>query len=167
MPSPWLTIRSLLWTLAVPVFLAGYVPWRFFGLRDVVLDLRRPLHLIGVIAIGLGAVLMAASIVEFARRGRGTLSPLDPPRRLVVHGPYRYVRNPMYLCVTLIVFGELALTRSRGLFLLWVVWFTVINLVVWLYEEPTLRRQFGREYERYAAGVRRWMPRLTPWQPAD
>jgi protein-S-isoprenylcysteine O-methyltransferase Ste14 len=110
-------------------------------------------------------VLLALCILEFARRGRGTLSPVDPPRTLVIQGLYRYVRNPMYLSVTLIVLGEVLLTRSRGLLSYWVIWFVAVNLFVLGYEEPTLRRQFGDAYERYSAAVGRWWPRFRPWRP--
>ncbi|HEX9895671.1 MAG TPA: isoprenylcysteine carboxylmethyltransferase family protein [Gemmatimonadales bacterium] len=154
--------RSLLWALLLPGFFAGYLPWRYFGLREVVLDFGNALHWIGLMAIGLGAGLLALCIFEFARRGRGTLSPVDPPRHLVVEGLYRSVRNPMYLSVTLIVLGEVVLTRSRGLFAYWAIWFLLVNLFVMGYEEPTLRREFGSAYEAYSAKVGRWLPRLRP-----
>jgi protein-S-isoprenylcysteine O-methyltransferase Ste14 len=163
-PSPvssaWLAFRSLLWALLVPGLFAGYVPWRFFGLSRVRLDLLNPAHLVGLVCLALGTVLLAMCIWEFARRGRGTLSPIDPPRQLVVHGLYRYVRNPMYLSVTTIVLGEVLLTRSRGLLLYWVIWFLFVNLFVIGYEEPTLRRRFGSSYEAYMQRVGRWLPRL-------
>ena len=160
-----LALRSLLWVILLPGFFAGYLPWAFFGLREVRLDPARPLHWLGVLTIGFGVVLLIACVVEFARRGRGTLSPVDPPRRLVVEGLYRHVRNPMYLSVTVIVLGEVVLTGSKGLLTYWIVWFAWVNLFVMGYEEPTLRRQFGRDYEHYAAAVRRWLPRWHPWQP--
>jgi protein-S-isoprenylcysteine O-methyltransferase Ste14 len=156
----WLAARSAAWTVLIPGVFAGYVPWRYFGLGDVALDLRRAEHVAGALGIGVGAALLLACIWHFARRGRGTLSPVDAPRTLVVSGPYRYVRNPMYLSVTVIVLGEVLLTGSRGLLVYWVVWFTVENLFVLGYEEPTLRRRFGDEYQRYCREVRRWIPRI-------
>lgn len=143
------------------------MPWRYFGLRSVVLDPGRPDHWAGLLSIAAGTALLLVCIVEFARTGRGTLSPVDPPRTLVVRGPYRYVRNPMYLGVTLIVLGEVLLTRSRGLLLYWLVWFAGVNLLVLGYEEPALLRQFGPAYERYRAAVRRWIPRLHPWSDSQ
>ena len=110
-----LALRSLLWTVLFPGVFAGYLPWRFFGLDRVRLDWADPLHLAGVLLMALGAALLGACIFEFARSGRGTLSPVDPPRHLVVRGLYRYVRNPMYLSVTTIVLGEVLLTRSGAL----------------------------------------------------
>ncbi|HEV8264802.1 MAG TPA: isoprenylcysteine carboxylmethyltransferase family protein [Gemmatimonadales bacterium] len=154
-----LAVRSLFWTVLFPGVFAGYIPWRFFGVSGVHLDFRSPVHLLGVLCIVLGAVLLGTCIWEFARAGRGTLSPVDPPRELVVRGLYRYVRNPMYLSVTLIVLGELLLTRSRPLLVYWAVWFVAVNLFVIGYEEPTLRRRFGAAYERYTQEVGRWLPR--------
>jgi protein-S-isoprenylcysteine O-methyltransferase Ste14 len=158
--SVWLGARSLLWTLLLPGFLGVYVPWRYFGLRSVQLDVGDPIHLLGLLVIGLGVVLLAACIFEFARSGRGTLAPVDPPKELVVRGLYRYVRNPMYLSVTAIVLGEALLTRSRALLLYWAVWFLSANLFVLLYEEPTLRQRFGPSYEAYTQRVGRWLPRI-------
>ncbi|MCA1658539.1 MAG: hypothetical protein LC627_04490 [Verrucomicrobiaceae bacterium] len=103
MSHGWLALRSVFWTIVFPGFFAGYLPWRFFGLRSVVIDVRIPLHWSGLLLMTLGIALLGVCIFEFARTGRGTLSPADPPRVLVVHGLYRYVRNPMYLSVTLIV----------------------------------------------------------------
>jgi protein-S-isoprenylcysteine O-methyltransferase Ste14 len=137
------------------------VPWRYFGLDRVTVNITDPLALLGVACIVCGAVLLAACIIEFARGGRGTLSPVDPPRHLVVGGLYRYVRNPMYLSVTAIVLGEALLVQSRALALYWVVFFAAANLFVLGYEEPALRAQFGRSYDDYAARVGRWLPK-TP-----
>ena len=157
--SALLVLRSLLWTILLPGFFAGYVPWMYFGLSEASVDWSNPLHLIGGLAIAAGVALLAACIVEFARRGRGTLSPLDPPRHLVVRGLYRYVRNPMYLSVTIIVLGEALLIQSRALAVWWAIWFVFVNLFVIGYEEPTLRRQFGGSYDEYTRRVGRWIPR--------
>lgn len=154
-----LALRSMLWTILLPGVFAGYVPWRYFGVSQVQLDLSDPLHLLGLLLIAIGAALLGACIWEFARRGRGTLSPVDPPKELVVHGLYRYVRNPMYLSVSTIAFGEAVLARSTALLVYWAIFFTVVNLFVVLYEEPTLRSQFGESYERYTQRVGRWLPR--------
>ena len=156
----WLAVRSLLWTILFPGFIAGYVPWQFFGLGQVRLEGLDPISLLGLVCSGLGVVLLAACIMEFARSGRGTLSPVDPPRHLVIHGLYKYVRNPMYLSVTAIVLGEALLTHSLALPLYWAIWFLVVNLFVVGYEEPTLRQQFGRSYDEYAEHVGRWVPRF-------
>jgi protein-S-isoprenylcysteine O-methyltransferase Ste14 len=124
-----------------------------------VVDTSSPRHWLGLAAIGIGVVLLGTCIWEFARRGRGTLAPVDPPTTLVVQGLYRYVRNPMYLSVTMIVLGEALLTGSRALLAFWAVWVRAANLFVIGYAEPTLRRRFGTTYDRYRATVGRWLPR--------
>lgn len=154
-----LAVRSLLWTFLLPGIFAGYVPWRFFGLDRVRIDWSDPIHIVGVSTVGLGAALLAACIFEFARSGRGTLSPVDPPRHLVVRGLYRYVRNPMYLSVTTIILGQALLARSVALAVYWAGWFVCVNLFVMGYEEPTLRDQFGESYDDYTRRVSRWLPK--------
>jgi len=155
-----LALRSILWTLLFPGFFAGYLPWRYFGVRDVDFNWQDPIHLLAGALIAVGASLLLACIFEFARSGRGTLSPVDPPKELVVQGLYRYVRNPMYLSVLTIVAGEIILTRSEALLVYWLIFFTCANLFVMGYEEPYLRRQFGDSYERYTRTVGRWVPRI-------
>ena len=158
--SLWLFLRSAFWTLAFPGFFAGFVPWRYFGLSDVQFDWADPLHLLGGALMAAGAALLLTCIYEFARSGRGTLSPADPPKELVVQGLYRYVRNPMYLSVLTIVAGEIILTRSSALLWYWLTFFLAANLFVRGYEEPYLRRQFGESYQRYTREVGRWLPRF-------
>jgi protein-S-isoprenylcysteine O-methyltransferase Ste14 len=153
-----LMLRSLLWTLLFPGFFAGFLPWRYFGVSDVDLDWSNPVHLAGVLLIASGSALLIACIVDFARKGRGTLSPVDPPKELVVQGLYRYVRNPMYLSVLTIVAGEIILTRSGALLVYWLIFLLCANLFVRGYEEPYLRRQFGDSYDRYTRSVGRWLP---------
>lgn len=160
----WLALRAVFWTLLMPGLFAFYLPWRYFGLREVSIDISNPRQWFGMLCIDMGTILLLACIWEFARRGRGTLSPADPPRHLVVSGLYRFVRNPMYLSVTLIVFGEVMLTFSQPLLVYWVIWFVIVNLFVMAYEEPTLRGQFGDQYEQYTRNVGRWIPRPTPWR---
>jgi protein-S-isoprenylcysteine O-methyltransferase Ste14 len=154
-----LWLRSLLWTILLPGVVAGYVPWTFFALNRIGWEWR-PGFLAGALIVAAGVLLLAACVIEFARSGRGTLSPVDPPRHLVVRGLYRYVRNPMYLSVTAILLGEVLLTRSRALAIYWAIWFAVVNVFVMAYEEPWLRGRFGDSYAEYAANVGRWLPRL-------
>ena len=162
-----LALRSLLWVILLPGFFAGYLPWRYFGVGSVVLDFTNPLHGAGLLAVAGGVILLGACVWEFARTGRGTLSPVDPPRVLVARGLYRHVRNPMYLSVTLIVLGEVLLTGSGALLAYWAVWFLAVNAFVMGFEEPTLRRQFGETYRHYADAVGRWIPRLRPYTGPD
>jgi len=161
MSAPLLALRSALWATLLPGMVALILPWRFFGLRDARPDFSDPVHLLAILLFGVGAVLLTVCIVEFARSGRGTLSPADPPKVLVVAGLYRYVRNPMYLSVALMLTGELLLTRSQSLLIFALGWFTLVNLFVLAYEEPRLRTLFGASYEAYCRQVPRWLPRLS------
>lgn len=160
----WLALRALFWTVAFPGVFAFYLPWTLFDLGSTGIDPSHPRQLFGVACIAAGTLLLLACIWEFARRGRGTLSPVDPPKHLVVSGLYRFVRNPMYLSVTTIVLGEVLLSMSSGLLIYWAIWFGVVNVFVMGYEEPALRRQFGADYDRYAHSVGRWLPRLSPYR---
>lgn len=143
-----------------PGVVAGYVPWRYFGLREAHWDHLGLAQIVGLFGIAAGVLLEAACVWEFARSGRGTLSAVDPPRELVVRGLYRYVRNPMYLSVSLILLGEALAIGSRALFLYWAVFFILANGFVIIYEEPNLRRRFGASYDRYVNSVGRWIPRF-------
>jgi len=113
----------------------------------------------GVVVAASGAVLALWCIVAFIVIGRGTPAPFDPPRRLVVVGPYRRVRNPMYVGVVSIVFGESILFRSYDLVACALILCLMFHLFVVFYEEPTLRKKFGADYEEYCKAVPRWIPR--------
>jgi protein-S-isoprenylcysteine O-methyltransferase Ste14 len=111
-----------------------------------------------------GALLVTWSLYYFWTRGRGTLAPWDPPRRFVVSGPYCYVRNPMIGGVILVLFGEAMVLRSLP-HLEWAGLFLLLNAVyIPLLEEPMLRARFGAPYTRYSGHVRRFLPRLTPYE---
>lgn len=105
-----------------------------------------------------GATVLLHCVWNFARVGRGTLVPVDAPRRLVVVGLYRYVRNPMYVGVLAVLLGEALLFASPVLLAYAGVWFAVVNLFVLVYEEPVLHHKFGDSYERYRRAVGRWLP---------
>ena len=162
--AAWLALRSVFWTLALPGAVAFYAPWRYFGVSHASPDLSNPMHVAGLVVAAAGTAVLVGCIVEFARTGRGTLSPLDPPRQLVVRGLYRYVRNPMYLGVTAIVLGEALLAPSMPLVCYWLLWFGAANSFIIGYEEPALERQFGQSYVEYRRRVGRWIPRRP--QPA-
>jgi protein-S-isoprenylcysteine O-methyltransferase Ste14 len=159
-PTIGLALRSVAWAVLLPGVVAGYVPWRFFGLAGLVPVAPTPLNLFALAIVGAGAALLIACIWEFAYSGHGTLAPVDAPTELVVRGLYRFVRNPMYLSVTTMLLGEALLARSWSLLLYWLVWFGVVNLFVIGYEEPTLHRRFGGSFEEYVRRVPRWLPTL-------
>jgi protein-S-isoprenylcysteine O-methyltransferase Ste14 len=158
--SAWLAGRSLLWVILLPGVIAGYIPWRYFNFRLSAATLDA-LSVVGLACMLAGIALLAVCVWEFARSGRGTLSPVDPPRQLVVRGLYRYMRNPMYVAVTAIVLGEAMIARSLDLVIYWAAFFLAANLFVIGYEEPNLRRRFGASYEEYTRSVRRWIPRFS------
>lgn len=125
------------------------------------------LAVIGIPLLAAGLLLIVSTIRLFASAGRGTLAPWDATRRLVVAGPYRYVRNPMISGVLLTLLGEAACFGSVSL----VVWFGAVfalNAVyIPLVEEPGLEARFGEDYRRYKANVPRWLPRLRAWAPEE
>lgn len=121
----------------------------------------------GLLLVALGLFLFAASLRRFATEGEGTLAPWDPPRRLVLRGPYRYVRNPMISGVLFVLFGEALLLRSEP-HLMWAIIFLGANFLwIPLVEEPGLRRRFGDSYAKYCRHVPQLVPRLRPWEPED
>jgi protein-S-isoprenylcysteine O-methyltransferase Ste14 len=128
-----------------------------------------PMHVVhpeawAVFAIGLDLGFWCA--VEFALRGLGTPAPFDPPKRLVITGLYRFVRNPMYVGLGIALVGEAWLTgRIEFIYEMVVLW-TAVAIMVIAYEEPALRRQFGGDYVGYCRHVPRWIPRLTPFDKA-
>jgi protein-S-isoprenylcysteine O-methyltransferase Ste14 len=122
---------------------------------------------LGVALLLGGVALFAASLRRFASDGEGTLAPWDPPRRLVVRGPYRYVRNPMISGVLFVLIGEAMVLRSDA-HAIWAASFLIANvLVITLYEEPRLAQVFGDSYRTYRAHVPRVVPRMTAWRPPD
>lgn len=158
----FLFFRALLWTVLFPGVVAGFIPWRFFGLREARITGLEDVA--ALVLIGIGLVILLSSIVEFARRGKGTLSPVDPPTQLVVAGPYRWVRNPMYAGVLFILAGESIIVAQPGLLAYAAVLFVIVNVFIARFEEPYLERQFGASYAEYKANVRRWIPRVTAWR---
>jgi protein-S-isoprenylcysteine O-methyltransferase Ste14 len=152
--------RTLLWS----TLFVGVVLWVLPASVLAAAGIRGPAsfgawQVVGL-ALGLpGLALTLASVVAVAFAGRGTPAPFDPPRRLVVLGPYRAVRNPMYLGAGLYLAGFALFYRSTGAAVYALAFLAVMHTFVVLYEEPTLRRTFGRDYETYCERVGRWWPR--------
>lgn len=126
-----------------------------------------PVNVLSIVAgswtIGIGLILLYKTIQLFSTLGNGTLAPWNPPKRLVVDGIYRHVRNPMILGVLIIVLGEAILLGSIFIFL-WFIIFGVGNHIYFIKrEEPELAARFGEEYLIYKKNVPRWIPRLKPW----
>jgi protein-S-isoprenylcysteine O-methyltransferase Ste14 len=120
---------------------------------------------IGAVPSVLGFAVALRCIWDFGWTGHGTPAPMAPPQRLVVVGFYRYVRNPMYVGFFAGWSGLWAVLGRVNLAALTVACFAVVAaaLFVQLYEEPTLRKMFGSEYEEYCKNVPRWLPRMRAW----
>jgi protein-S-isoprenylcysteine O-methyltransferase Ste14 len=118
----------------------------------------------GSLLLIIGMFLFASSLRRFAGEGDGTLAPWNPPRKLVVRGPYRYVRNPMISGVVFVLFGEAGILLSRS-HLFWALIFFAINAIyIPLLEEPQLLKRFGDSYAEYCRHVPRLIPRLRAWR---
>jgi protein-S-isoprenylcysteine O-methyltransferase Ste14 len=159
------SLGTFLFFLVAPGVVAGLVPWWVSGgqMRSPFLGWYS-LRVVGVVLIALGTPALLDSFVRFALEGRGTPAPVLPTEHLVVTGLYRFVRNPMYVGVLSVILGQgLLLGDARVLRYGAVVWLAFFLFVVG-YEEPTLRRTFGEEYERFCANVPRWIPHLRPWR---
>jgi protein-S-isoprenylcysteine O-methyltransferase Ste14 len=149
--------RTLIFTIIVPGFWTVAMPYWMLP-RGARLELRGA-SLLGLPLIAAGVALyVATAFWGFALRGKGTPAPIDPPKKLVAEGPYRVVRNPMYWAVACVMMGEALAFRSVALAELAIAFFAGTILFVLLYEEPTLRRKFGAEYEVYCRRVPRWLP---------
>jgi protein-S-isoprenylcysteine O-methyltransferase Ste14 len=151
--------------ILAPGTVAGLIPWWIsrWRLRPPFLGFT-PFRAIGVLLMAAGIAVVLESFGRFALQGLGTPAPVFPTRHLVVNGSYRYVRNPMYVAVTSLILGQAVLLGDIHLIEYLVFPWLAAHLFVLTYEEPTLRRTFGAEYETYCAHVPRWIPRLTPWR---
>lgn len=120
--------------------------------------------LLGIALVVAGFSVWLWTVRLLSRIGKGTLASWDPTTRLVVAGPYRYVRNPMITAVATLLVGEAAFFGSLWI-LAWAALFIAINFAYFLRaEEPGLERRFGDEYRAYKRSVPRWVPRRTPWE---
>ncbi len=160
----WAVAGTLLFLLLAPGTVAGGVPFWMTGWQTgtpFLPSLSRP---IGALLLLAGLASLLDSFARFALVGLGTPAPVAPTARLVVSGQYRLVRNPMYLAVVAIVLGQ-ALLLSRLVLLEYAALLAVaFHLFVVLYEERALAARFGPSYAAYCRHVRRWWPRLRPWE---
>ncbi|MGJ6124900.1 isoprenylcysteine carboxylmethyltransferase family protein [Mycolicibacterium sp. Y3] len=137
--------------------------WLITGWR--IGDSSTVLRMVAAAMIFVGLVPLVSAFVEFVKAG-GTPSPSAAPDQLVVSGFNRYVRNPMYVGVLLIILGQSVLFSSLGLVVYAAVFWAAVAAFVRWYEEPTLSRRFGDAYDSYRRAVPAWRPRLCPWFPA-
>ena len=160
-----LFLKNLVFTVLVPGTVAVYVPYRLLGSpRRLPFGDVGPLRWLGILLVLGGAFLYLVCVLNFAVVGRGTPAPIDPPKSLVVSGPYKVCRNPIYIAVISVIFGLSWVYASRQTFLYGLAVWAAFHVFVVLYEEPTLRRSFGPAFDRYCATVPRWHPRWPPVQ---
>ena len=163
MQRPAAIIGSAIFLVIAPGTLAVYVPW-YLTHWDFAPALFPAARALGAALIVAGLPILLDSFARFALQGLGTPAPVMPPERLVVTGFYRYVRNPMYVAVTALIAGQGLLFGSITVLKYGAILWAGFFLFVVAYEEPVLGEQFGDEYKRYRANVRRWLPRISPWR---
>jgi protein-S-isoprenylcysteine O-methyltransferase Ste14 len=152
--------------LVVGVFLVG-LPLAARSV-DPALGLRLPeaAMYVGALLLPCCAALSYGSFWLFITRGRGTAFPTDPPKTLVVLGPYRYLRNPMYVGNLGIVASGALLLRSPGMLLYAAVLAWLVDRYIKRVEEPALEARYGDAYRRYRDAIPRWLPARRPHPPA-
>lgn len=150
------TGSSIFFALA-PGVVAGVVPWALTRWRFEPIWL--PLRVVGGAVVVAGTVFLVQAFVRFVVEGLGTPAPIAPTEKLVVGGLYRYVRNPMYVAVVSVIFGQALLFGSLPVFWYGVISWLAMAAFVRLYEEPTLSRRYGEAYDGYRAQVPAWLPR--------
>lgn len=162
-------LKTALFTILVPGIVAIWIPHNLRSgkiLVDIYIDQEM------LARMTLAAVLFLSGVViylwcawDFAVKGLGTPAPIDAPKRLIIVGPYKFVRNPMYLGVACLIFAQTFVWWSTAIFVYLILFVFCANRFVVLYEEPHLRDTFGGEYENYCRNVHRWIPRLKPYRP--
>jgi protein-S-isoprenylcysteine O-methyltransferase Ste14 len=153
----FILVRAVAYATLFVGFLFIALPQRVLAASGVGAPAAMGAWQIAGLGIGtLGAILGAACILTFVFVGRGTQAPFDPPRALVASGPYTFLRNPMYLGGAAAMAGAALYYQSWALLAYVITFVIAAHLFVVAYEEPTLRRVFGRDYDAYCARTRRW-----------
>jgi len=168
MRRPSTAVGSAVFFVVAPGTIVGLIPWLLTGwqLRDPVPPYWAPIRVLGAILLVAGLIVLVQAFARFVVEGLGTPAPIAAPERLVLGGLYRYVRNPMYVAILGAIVGQALLLGQLGLLLYAAaLWLISAAFVRW-YEEPTLRRRFGADYEAYRRAVPAWWPRLRPWKPS-
>lgn len=154
-----LFLRNLFFTILQPGIVAGLIPYRFVQpvLKTTIEEPFIFHHFVGLLIFLFGFILMLICIANFAMHGRGTLSPADPTKKLVITGPYKFSRNPMYIGVMMMLIGESIFFQSLAVAIYALFVFIAFYTFVVGFEEPRLRDSFGEEYDEYVKRVRRWV----------
>ena len=153
-------LGSVLFLVLAPGTVIGLIPWWISKWRVQSPFIGyAPIRAVGVVIVLLSILALLESFARFALQGAGTPAPLFPTRNLVVKGLYRYVRNPMYLAVLLTIIGQAISLASVSVMTYAAFVWLAFHLFVLVYEEPTLRKAFGQDYESYTRRTARWLPR--------
>ncbi len=154
-----LFLRNLFFTILQPGLVAGLIPYWILG-NNFTKPFAGSLQFYeytGILLFLTGFLIMLDCIIRFAVEGRGTLSPADPTKKLVITGLYKFSRNPMYVGVMMMLIGEAIFFRSNNLWIYLVFIFIAFNLFIIIVEEPRLSKDFGDNYYQYCQKVRRWV----------
>jgi protein-S-isoprenylcysteine O-methyltransferase Ste14 len=154
---------SLAFLFVAPGVVAGLVPWLLTGWESRSFP-SLPVRVLGAFLLIAGIAVLLHAFARFVVEGVGTPAPVAPTEQLVVGGLYGYVRNPMYLAVAAAIVGQALLLGRFELLLYATVFLVVVVAFVRAYEEPTLARRYGEEYEAYRKGVPGWLPRRRPFR---
>jgi len=150
-------VKTLLFTLVMPGTVGLYVPQ---ALKHGGASLPGAARYSGAALLLCGALIYFCCAWDFVSKGRGTPAPIDAPEKLVVHGLYKLTRNPMYVGVASVIFGQALYYRSRAVAIYGCFVVLAFHTFVLLYEEPTLKRLFGAQYDEYCGNVPRWIVRF-------
>jgi protein-S-isoprenylcysteine O-methyltransferase Ste14 len=155
------TVLNQIFSFILPIFVLILVP--------LLIEHNRTVHdwasfSIGLLLIFIGLYLLSGTNSLLIRKGKGTLAPWSPTKKLVITGPYRYVRNPMIIGVWIALIGEAVALLSVNIGI-WAILFFILNTVYFiLYEEPNLEKKFGEPYQTYKKKVHRWIPKLKAYK---
>ena len=164
MESLFTALKALCYTAAF-IFFFGWLALRVQTWdQSLKVELPAWMRVIGFALLGAGAVLVLACVGVFVARGRGTPAVFDPPRQFVAVGPYRFVRNPMYIGGLMLLAGLGFYQRSLSILLFGLSMSALFHLFVVFVEEPGLKRRFGESYFAYKQSVNRWLPKFSSGQ---
>ena len=150
-------VRAALFIVVVPASVGGWIPWYAAGSPPLAPRAGTLPAALGALMVIAGWAVLLVCAREFARAGRGTPAPYDPPRSLVTSGLYRFTRNPMYVGVTTAIFGQAIWFQSRDATIYGVAMVLAFHVAILIYEEPRLTRVFGQQYLDYKKSVPRWV----------
>lgn len=150
-------VRAALFIILVPASVAGWIPWYVAGSPPLIPRAGISLAIFSALLVIAGWTVLLICAREFARAGRGTPAPYDPPRSLVTSGLYRLTRNPMYVGVVTAIFGQALWFHSRDATYYGIAMMLAFHLTILVYEEPRLARVFGQQYLDYKKAVPRWI----------